>query len=281
MTTGLDVFDATVQQTNLWLKDLMARIPTTDRHYAYQLLRATLHTFRDRIGPENAVHFGAQLPMLIRGFYYEGWQPDKPQTKTRHLDDFLAAVEEEAGRSLGAGAGGKVKAVFAVIADKIDAHEIEKLRKVLPAELKGPAARRVLSLLASGALPRESGLGRRGDPEATATHIAGMLRSARNDGGSNRASHALETPRGKMRRAIFCAGLAVALWLPGLCLAQGAATIEQGQEIAREVLRPLPCHRHEGRKPASQRHTLPGHSRQGPCGEPGRGAWRRDYRGPP
>jgi uncharacterized protein (DUF2267 family) len=137
MPTGLDVFDATVQQTNLWLKDLMARVPTTDRHYAYQLLRATLHTFRDRIGPENAVHFGAQLPMLIRGFYYEGWQPSKSATKTRHLDDFLTAVEEEAGRTLGAGAGGKVKAVFSVIADKIDAHEIEKLRKVLPAELKG------------------------------------------------------------------------------------------------------------------------------------------------
>jgi uncharacterized protein (DUF2267 family) len=136
MTTGLDVFDSTVQQTNLWLKDLMARIPTTDRHYAYQLLRATLHAFRDRIGAENAVHFGAQLPMLIRGFYYEGWQPSKPQTKTRHLDDFLEAVEKDAGRSLGSGVGGKVKAVFAVIADKIDAHEIEKLRKVLPAELK-------------------------------------------------------------------------------------------------------------------------------------------------
>ncbi len=136
MTTGLDVFDATVQQTNLWLKDLMARIPTTDRHYAYQLLRATLHVFRDRIGAENAVHFGAQLPMLIRGFYYEGWQPAKQQPKTRHLDEFLAAVEDEAGRNLGAGAGGKVKAVFAVVADKIDAHEVEKLRKVLPTELK-------------------------------------------------------------------------------------------------------------------------------------------------
>jgi len=136
MSTGLDVFDSTVQHTNLWLKDLMARIPTTDRHYAYQLLRATLHVFRDRIGPENAVHFGAQLPMLIRGFYYEGWQINRPQTKTRHLDDFLHAIEEEAHRSLGTGSGSKVKAVFAVIADKIDAHEIEKLRKVLPTELK-------------------------------------------------------------------------------------------------------------------------------------------------
>jgi uncharacterized protein (DUF2267 family) len=137
MTTGLDVFDSTVQQTNLWLKDLMVRIPTADRHHAYQLLRAVLHTFRDRIGPESAVHFGAQLPMLIRGFYYEGWQPNRPAAKMRHLDEFLAAVEDEAGRTLGAGARAHVKAVFAVIADRIDAHEIDKLRKVLPAGLKG------------------------------------------------------------------------------------------------------------------------------------------------
>jgi len=35
-----------------------------------------------------------------------------------------------------------------------------------------------------------------------------------------------------MRRAIFGAGLAVAAWLPGLCLAQSAATISKGHEIA-------------------------------------------------
>jgi uncharacterized protein (DUF2267 family) len=136
MTTGLDAFDSTVQQTNLWLKDLMARMPTTDRHLAYQMLRATLHAFRDRIGPENAVHFGAQLPMLIRGFYYEGWQPNKPTPKIRHIEDFLNAIEEDAGRNLGTDLRSKVKAVFAVVADKINPQEIEKLRKVLPAELQ-------------------------------------------------------------------------------------------------------------------------------------------------
>jgi uncharacterized protein (DUF2267 family) len=41
MTTGLDVFDSTVQSTNLWLKDIMERIKTDDRHLAYQVLRAT------------------------------------------------------------------------------------------------------------------------------------------------------------------------------------------------------------------------------------------------
>ncbi|HZV21779.1 MAG TPA: DUF2267 domain-containing protein [Hyphomicrobiales bacterium] len=136
MTTGIDVFDTTLQQTNLWLKDLMTRIGTGDRHLAYKILRATLHVFRDRIGPENAVHFGAQLPMLIRGFYYEGWQLNKPVPKTRHVEEFLKAVEEEAGRALGPDLQAKIKAVFEVVADKIDHGEIEKLQKVLPEQLR-------------------------------------------------------------------------------------------------------------------------------------------------
>lgn len=41
MTTGLDVFDTTVQESNLWLKDVMERIGTYDRHRAYSTLRAS------------------------------------------------------------------------------------------------------------------------------------------------------------------------------------------------------------------------------------------------
>ena len=61
-----------LQQTNLWLKDLMERLGTGDRKLAYNVLKATLHALRDRIGPENAIHLGAQLPILVRGIYYDG-----------------------------------------------------------------------------------------------------------------------------------------------------------------------------------------------------------------
>jgi uncharacterized protein (DUF2267 family) len=67
-------FDTTVQKTNIWLKDLM-EVTGGDRGKAYQALRALLHALRDRLTVEEAVEFGAQLPMLIRGIYYEGWNP--------------------------------------------------------------------------------------------------------------------------------------------------------------------------------------------------------------
>ena len=82
MSTGLDTFDKTIQETNLWLKDIMERLNTNDRHHAYSTLRAVLHTLRDRIGPESAAHLGAQLPMLLRGLFYEGWTLPASQARS-------------------------------------------------------------------------------------------------------------------------------------------------------------------------------------------------------
>jgi uncharacterized protein (DUF2267 family) len=135
MSTGLDVFDTTVQQTNLWLKDLMEQLGL-DRKHAYRVLAATLHAVRDRIGPDNAVHLGAQLPMLIRGFYYEGWHVAATPTKIRHKDDFLDYVNSEVFRGLGLDPEVAVRAVFDVMAKRLDAGEVDKLTNLFPKELR-------------------------------------------------------------------------------------------------------------------------------------------------
>jgi uncharacterized protein (DUF2267 family) len=67
--TGLDVFDRTVQKTNSWLKNLMDELDWQDRQEAYAALRVTLQALRDRLTVEEVAQLGAQLPMLIRGFY--------------------------------------------------------------------------------------------------------------------------------------------------------------------------------------------------------------------
>ena len=142
MSTGLEVFDTTLQHTNLWLKELMEHL-AIDRRHAYKVLGATLHAVRDRIGPENAVHLGAQLPMLIRGFYYEGWHLAGTPIKLRHKDDFLDYVSGDVFRGLGVEPERAVRAVFSVMSNRLDPGEIEKLVKLFPDELRElwPAAR--------------------------------------------------------------------------------------------------------------------------------------------
>jgi len=73
--TGLKAFDTTIEKTNIWLKEIMQEMNTEDRHRAYNALSSVLHALRDRMPVDEVVQLGAQLPMLVRGFYYEGWDP--------------------------------------------------------------------------------------------------------------------------------------------------------------------------------------------------------------
>lgn len=135
-TTGLAVFDKTVHETNTWLKRLMEILDMGDRHAAYLLLRATLHAVRDRIGPENASHLGAQLPMLIRGLYYEGWRISGAPSKERHVETFVDHVLAEMQPTLFDDPDQAVCAALAVIRSMIDPGEALKLIHLFPKELR-------------------------------------------------------------------------------------------------------------------------------------------------
>ena len=137
MTTGLDTFDKTVQESNLWLKDVRERLNTYDRHHAYSTMRAVLHAVRDRIGPENAAHLGAQLPTLLRGLFYEGWDPTGKPTKERHESAFLAHIARELPRAAGPGEIEQgALAVLDVLSKHIDRGAAVKLAAILPQDLR-------------------------------------------------------------------------------------------------------------------------------------------------
>jgi uncharacterized protein (DUF2267 family) len=139
--TGLDVFDTTLQKTNGWLQDLMQALNWTDRHMAYSALRATLHALRDHLTVEEVAQLGAQLPMLIRGFYYEGWDPTGKPLRERHLEQFLAHIEQQFkdddSVDILAASTQVAQAVFWVLSQRISTGEIENVKHVLPAEIRG------------------------------------------------------------------------------------------------------------------------------------------------
>ncbi len=63
---GLEVFDKTIQTTNIWLNEIMEQIGP-DRHVAWKVLSAVLHKLRDRLPIDLSAHLGSQLPLLVRG----------------------------------------------------------------------------------------------------------------------------------------------------------------------------------------------------------------------
>jgi uncharacterized protein (DUF2267 family) len=91
--TGLAVFDETMQKTNTWLKEISETLGS-DRHRAYQVLRAVLHCLRNRLIVDEVADLEDQLPMLVRGIYYEAWQPSRNPVKIRSQEDVLAQIAE-------------------------------------------------------------------------------------------------------------------------------------------------------------------------------------------
>lgn len=134
--TGLPVFDETVHLTNGWLHEIAARMGWEDRRKAYRLLRASLHALRDRLPATEAAQLAAQLPMLMRGIFYEGWRPTRVPVRIRDREAFLAplaaAFSEDAGFDPEAG----FREVLEVMKRHVSAGEMTDLRRAMPEALK-------------------------------------------------------------------------------------------------------------------------------------------------
>jgi uncharacterized protein (DUF2267 family) len=134
--SSIPSFDRTVQKTNQWLDELMASMGWFDPERAYLALRTTLHTLRDRLTVEEAAELGAQLPMLVRGFYYEGWRPTGKPVKERHKDEFLAHIDKAlAGYDLGSSEE-IARGVFRLLNRRVSEGEMEDVQRILPQEIR-------------------------------------------------------------------------------------------------------------------------------------------------
>jgi uncharacterized protein (DUF2267 family) len=135
-TTGLAAFDSTVQTTNAWLSDIILHTGFRDRHAAYHALRSVLHVLRDRLSVDEAVALGAQLPMLVRGFYYEGWHPAGKPNRERTKEEFVAHVGESYSQTPDIDVEKVARAVLQVLAKHVTTGEVDSIKRILPPELR-------------------------------------------------------------------------------------------------------------------------------------------------
>jgi uncharacterized protein (DUF2267 family) len=118
-----------------------------DRQVAWKVLSTVLHKLRDRLTIELAAHLGAQLPLLVRGVYYDQFEPaklpndcDTPEEFTKEVAEWLSDIRpvdpEEA-----------IAAVFSVLSRHLSEGQVAKVRGALPKGIRmmwdGAAARQL------------------------------------------------------------------------------------------------------------------------------------------
>lgn len=134
--TAIAPIERTVHATNAWLKELGEELCLEDTQQAYHVLRAVLHALRDRLTVAETVDLGAQLPMLVRGLYYEGWTSSGKPLKERKREEFLGHIAAALRGTPGIDPEGGALGVFRVLDRHVSAGEIGDVKSILPAEIR-------------------------------------------------------------------------------------------------------------------------------------------------
>ena len=132
---GLEVFDKTLQTTNIWLNDIMSALGP-DRQVAWKVLSTVLHKLRDRLPLGLAAHLGSQLPLLIRGVYYDQFEPGKLPTECNSREEFVAEVAEWLTDIRPVDPDEAVRVVFATLSRHVSEGQLGKVREALPKSLR-------------------------------------------------------------------------------------------------------------------------------------------------
>lgn len=124
-------FESTLQETYSWLGEISDEMGDPRRPIAYHALRGVLFALRDRLPVDDALALAAQLPMLIRGVFFEGYRASgKPEKFDREA--FLERVGKELQAAGGANPVVATRAVLAVLERHLAGGEITKVRAALP-----------------------------------------------------------------------------------------------------------------------------------------------------
>lgn len=134
--THIDMFDTTLQESYGWVRDVLRETGWEDRHYCLQALRGVLHAVRDEITADQSGHLSAQLPTLIRGIYFEGWDPSKAPALSRDPEAFLDRVRPHfTGYGEAVDFSWLARCVLRVLRSRIGA-EYEKIKATIPKEVR-------------------------------------------------------------------------------------------------------------------------------------------------
>ncbi|HUH13265.1 MAG TPA: DUF2267 domain-containing protein [Longimicrobiales bacterium] len=139
LNTHVTALNHTLTETHEWLEELVQKGSFEVEQQAYSHLRAVLHTLRDRLTVEEAAHFASQLPMLVRGFYFEGWRPALAPNDWSTVEEFYGRIRDSLRPAPGEEVRdleGATRAVLALLTEKLTEGQIRHVREQLPKEVQ-------------------------------------------------------------------------------------------------------------------------------------------------
>jgi uncharacterized protein (DUF2267 family) len=136
-------FEKWIATANTFINEVAAELGTDDTDRARRTVRSVLHALRARLPAAESMHLMAQLPMLLKAVYVDGWKLSASMDRAIHTeDDFLYQMLQDDGRAGGNDfpdrdtAHNAAVAVLAVISRHVAAGEMDDIERAMPRPIR-------------------------------------------------------------------------------------------------------------------------------------------------
>lgn len=135
MDIEMELFRRAVQKAEEWTHEVKRELGAGDLQHAWLALGTVLHALRDRLTIVEVAQLGAQLPLLVRGLYFAGWDPGPKLERDRKREKFLEEIREQFPNP-DVDAKAVALAVFAVLDAHVSPGELDDVRALLPKPIR-------------------------------------------------------------------------------------------------------------------------------------------------
>ncbi|WP_414468826.1 DUF2267 domain-containing protein [Methanobacterium sp. ACI-7] len=133
---GFNSIDKSTQKTKEWLHEIQSDLGWEDENMVYIATRSVLQTLRDRLPVEEAVELADELPMIMKGMYYEGYKASGKPEKIKNREEFFNKVQEKSS-NVQIQSEQATKAVFHTLERKLGGGgEINQVKGNLPKDIQ-------------------------------------------------------------------------------------------------------------------------------------------------
>lgn len=134
--SGFSNIDKSTQKTKEWLHEVQDELGWEDENMVYIAFRAVIQTLRDRLPVEEAIELADELPMVMKGLYYEGYTPKHKPEKIKNRTEFFQKVQQKSPRRP-IQTEEATRAVFHLLENKLSGGgEINQVKGNLPKDIQ-------------------------------------------------------------------------------------------------------------------------------------------------
>jgi uncharacterized protein (DUF2267 family) len=136
-STKVSSLDRSIQSSIEWLNDIKEELKWKDDERVYAATKVTLQTLRDRMIVDETFELAAQMPLLLKGIYFDGYDPSGKPLTIRSREELFDEIQDRFDKAEGLSGEIITRAVLKVLYKRAGEGEMDDIKENMPADIQG------------------------------------------------------------------------------------------------------------------------------------------------